>query len=100
MRSKHWLSPQPKNPYRYLGWLEKYIPGFIRLERLGLALFMESHFLQSDRKYGKGARERYAQVCREYVERCAPPEYHDLLIPDESKIQVACKRRIFDSGYM
>lgn len=100
MRSKHWVSPQLKNPFKAFGFLERYVPGWSRLERLGIALFLESHFLQADRKYGKGARKRYAKVCRRYITSCAPKEYHELLLPTQKELQVACKRRIIDAGYM
>lgn len=76
------------------------IPGFTRIERFGVAMFLESHFLQADKKWGKGARDRYAAVCRRYVEQSAPKEYHSMLIPSPDEVQVACKRRIFDDGYM
>jgi hypothetical protein len=76
------------------------IPGFTLIERFGVTMFLESHFLQADRKWGKGARKRYSKVCTKYIQDCAPKEYHDMLIPTEKEVQVACKRRIFDDGYM
>jgi hypothetical protein len=94
------MSPQVKFAFAKLTWLQKYVPGWIYLERFIVAIGAEAHFLQADIKYGKGARQRYADVCRKYVETYAPEEYHELLLPKETEVQVACKRRIFDDGYM
>ncbi|CEH12873.1 hypothetical protein CBOM_00832 [Ceraceosorus bombacis] len=79
---------------------ERNLAGFAALERWVIALVIETHFLQAFKHDGVAARERFANVCRKYVKECAPPEYHHLLLPDPEKVPVACKRRIFDNGYI
>ncbi|TKY86587.1 hypothetical protein EX895_004736 [Sporisorium graminicola] len=100
VRSKHWVSPFPKDLFKRFAALQRYVPGWTQLERFNLAMYMESHFIQSDRCYGRGSRKRYVETCQRYVRECAPREYHDMLLPDPTQIQVACKRRIFDNGYI
>lgn len=100
VRSKHWVSPQLSDLFEPFAVFNKYVPGFYRFERLCVALFLESHFIQADKKWGEGARKRYAAVCEKYIRSCAPKEYHEMLIPTREEVQVACKRRIFDAGYM
>ncbi len=73
------------------------------IERYILAKSIDSTFLQADRKYGEGARQRYADVCARYIREYAPPEYEKMLLPTTEEIPVACKRRVFDdykNGYI
>lgn len=100
VRTRHWISPLFKDIFGPFAALQRYVPGWTRVERLAVALFLESHFLQADRRYGEGSRRRYMEVCQRYIRKCAPPEYHDILLPDPTQIEVACKRRIFDAGYI
>ena len=102
IRTKHWIVPQLENPFEgaFFQFLERNLPGFRAFERLAVITLCESHFLQTFRKDGKGARDRYAAVSREYVKRCAPKEYHDMIIPKPGELEVSCKRRIFDEGYI
>jgi hypothetical protein len=57
-------------------------------------------FVQALKAEGGPARARFAKLCHKYIKECAPPEYHDLLLPNEAEIPVACKRRVFDAGYI
>lgn len=57
-------------------------------------------FVQALKKDGGPARARFARLCHKYITQCAPPEYHELLLPNEAEIPVACKRRVFDAGYI
>jgi cation diffusion facilitator CzcD-associated flavoprotein CzcO len=102
IRSKHWIVPQLKNPLQgpFFEWLERNLPGFVGFERMAIITLLESHFLQTFIKEGKGARERFASVSRDYVTRCAPKEYHDMIIPRPGELEVSCKRRIYDDGYI
>lgn len=97
-RSKHWLCPRPVGA-QGLATKLKWIPGFHRLERALVYLFAESHWLQSDKEYGQPTRDHFAKLCTDYMRRCAPQEYHHMLIPTQEELQVACKRRVFDNGY-
>ncbi|UZJ55032.1 hypothetical protein CBS101457_004352 [Exobasidium rhododendri] len=102
IRSKHWIVPQLKNPLEgpVFEFLERNLPGFVKFERLAIITLLESHFLQTFITDGKGARERFASVSRDYVGRCAPKEYHDMIIPRPGELEVSCKRRIYDDGYI
>lgn len=102
VRAKHWIVPQLQNPFEgsVNEWLEANLPGYTTFERFCVITLCESHFLQTFIKDGKGARERFASVSREYVRRCAPKEYHDMIIPRPGELEVSCKRRIYDDGYI
>lgn len=104
VRAKHWIAPQFEDIFGgipYMSWIEQNVPGIVSLERYIIAAVLESHFLQAFKKDGAGARKRFAAVSKRYVQRCAPPEYHDVIIPRDGELEVACKRRIFDSsGYI
>ncbi|PWN45832.1 FAD/NAD(P)-binding domain-containing protein [Ceraceosorus guamensis] len=102
VRAKHWIAPQYIHPTGapIFKWIQRNLAGFAALERWVIALVIETHFLQAFKHDGVAARERFANVCRKYVKECAPPEYHHLLLPDPEKVPVACKRRIFDNGYI
>ncbi len=77
---------------------QRYVPGWINFERKLVAFSAESHFIQADTFYGKGARQRYADVCLKYITEYAPEKYHKLLVPTSETTPVACKRRIFDES--
>ncbi|MCO5575620.1 hypothetical protein L7F22_029422 [Adiantum nelumboides] len=104
VRAKHWIAPQFEDVFGvvpHMSWMEKNVPGIVPLQRYIVAAVLESHFLQAFKKDGKEARQRFAAVSKRYVERCAPPEYHDIIIPKDGELEVACKRRIYDSsGYV
>lgn len=102
VRAKHWIIPQLKNPLegRFNEWLERWVPGYTTFERLFVIALCESHFLQTFIKDGTAARERIATVSRDYVKRCAPKEYHDIILPRPGELEVSCKRRIYDDGYV
>jgi hypothetical protein len=102
VRAKHWIVPQLKSPFEgpVFRWLESHLPGFTAFERIAIVLLCESHFLQTFKRDGKGARARFAQASRDYVQRCAPKEYHDIILPKEDELEVSCKRRIYDDGYI
>jgi hypothetical protein len=70
------------------------------VRRSRLAVLLESMFVQALKAEGGPARARFAKLCHKYIKECAPPEYHDLLLPNEAEIPVACKRRVFDAGYI
>lgn len=69
-------------------------------QRWVLVLVLETTFLQAIKDDGKGARARFASVSRNYITKGAPPQYHSLLLPAPGELEVACKRRIFDAGYI
>ncbi|PWN86702.1 FAD/NAD(P)-binding domain-containing protein [Acaromyces ingoldii] len=104
VRAKHWIAPQFEDIFGsipFMSWMEKNVPGVVSLQRYIIAALLETHFLQTFKEDGKGARERFAALSRNYVQQCAPPEYHDIIIPKNGELEVACKRRIFDSsGYI
>jgi cation diffusion facilitator CzcD-associated flavoprotein CzcO len=102
VRAKHWIVPQLQNPFEgaFNEKLERILPGYTTFERFAVTVLCESHFLQTFIQDGKGARARFAAVSREYVQRCAPKEYHDMIIPRPGELEVSCKRRIYDDGYI
>lgn len=102
VRAKHWYVPHFSNPFEgsFWKWLQRHSSTWVALERLSVVMLCESHFLQAFRQDGKGARDRVAKRATDYIRRCAPVEYHDLLIPKPGELEVACKRRIFDSTYV
>lgn len=71
-----------------------------------LVFALESHFLQTFKIEGRGARARFEKRATNYIKSTAPKEYHDILIPSRYpdgrlEVEVACKRRIFDGeGYI
>jgi len=102
VRAKHWIVPQLKNPFdgEFNQKLERHLPGYTAFERFAVVVLCESHFLQTFIQDGKAARARFAAVSRDYVKRCAPKEYHDMIIPRPGELEVSCKRRIYDDGYI
>lgn len=102
VRAKHWYLPHFRNPFEgpFWSWLQRHSSFWCALERYSVVLLAESHFLQAFKNDGKSARKRVAQRSKAFIEHCAPKEYHDLLIPRPGELEVACKRRIFDSTYV
>jgi cation diffusion facilitator CzcD-associated flavoprotein CzcO len=102
VRAKHWYLPHFRNPFEgsFWVWLQRRSPLWCSIERFMVVLLAESHFLQAFKTDGKAARDRVAARSKTYIRTCAPKEYHNLLIPEPGELEVACKRRIFDSTYV
>ncbi|CDR87217.1 related to putative monooxygenase [Sporisorium scitamineum] len=102
VRAKHWYAPTPQNPFAgsAFHWMQCNVPGWTSVERFIFTLFLDVHFIQAWNKEGKGARDRFAANSELYVRTVAPEKYHDLLLPTQKELQVACKRRVFDDAYI
>lgn len=102
VRSKHWYVPHFGTPFENGFWkfVQRHSQAWCSFERFCVIVLCESHLLQAFKKDGKAARERVAARSTAYIKRCAPAKYHDLLIPKPGELEVACKRRIFDSTYI
>ncbi|CAD6916631.1 unnamed protein product [Tilletia controversa] len=97
-RSKHWYLPVHVDldaaPLRFLRWL---VPGLIRTI---IFFVLESHFRAFRKVKGKTARNRTALDSAAHIRKTAPEKYHEILIPDQKTLEVGCKRRIIDQGYL
>ncbi|KAK0551453.1 hypothetical protein OC845_002165 [Tilletia horrida] len=97
-RSKHWYIPIETNldsfPYRLLRW---FFPSVIRTI---IFFVLEFHFRAFRKVAGRAHRNRTANKSIRHIKKTAPAKYHDILIPDQKTLEVGCKRRIIDQGYL
>lgn len=100
--SKHWIAPEPKNPLSGVPgahWILRNIPIIAWLYRAMIFLFSESMFgMMRLGRFGEWYRNRWHQLCVNYIKQHAPAKYWDALIPTEEELPVGCRRRIFDNG--
>ncbi|KAE8354544.1 hypothetical protein BDV28DRAFT_164109 [Aspergillus coremiiformis] len=77
----------------------RYVPGMLRLIRLLIFLYLETSVLQFNlTTTGKRLRGEARERSNNYIKRCAPRKYWNLLLPTAN---VGCKRRVFDhDGYI
>lgn len=97
-RQPHWLleRPNPKYSSAFKATM-RYIPGAMRLLRAKIFTELEAEWLMFDTKTGVDARKKLGELSKAYINKAAPTQYVDALIP---KFEVGCKRRVFDTGYL
>ncbi|KAE8213216.1 hypothetical protein CF327_g3228 [Tilletia walkeri] len=97
-RSKHWYLPVNIDldtaVLRFLRWL---IPGVVRTI---IFFVLEHHFRAFRKEKGRTQREHVAKMSAEHIRKTAPKKYHEFLIPDQKNLEVGCKRRVIDQGYL
>ncbi|KAL9936791.1 hypothetical protein V8E36_004026 [Tilletia maclaganii] len=97
-RSKHWYLPVHTNldalPLRVLRWL---FPGLVRTI---IFFVLEYHFRAFRRIRGAKHRDHVAKDSAAHIRKTAPAKYHDMLIPDQKTLEIGCKRRVIDQGYL
>ncbi|KAF2106249.1 hypothetical protein BDV96DRAFT_508154 [Lophiotrema nucula] len=89
-----------KNPTlsRFMLWMFKYVPLFLRAWRYWHFIKLESRFSQfRNNPQGEQIRRMNMQACWEHTKATAPEKYLDLLLPD---YEADCKRIIGDFGYL
>lgn len=97
-RQPHWLLERPNPVYSStFRALMRYVPGAMRLLRAKIYTELEAEWVMFDNKTGGSARRKLGEQSRAYIERAAPAEYVEALVP---KFEVGCKRRVFDTGYL
>lgn len=98
-RSPQWIHERPNEDFtNFQKALYRYVPLYQGIERLRLFLLFDR--MSSTYGYGEGAvrgRLEAEQNAKEYVYNNAPPQYHDMLIPE---FPLGCKRRVFDPDYL
>lgn len=99
VRNKHWILPSiDDTTRRTLQFALKYVPGAAWLQRILVFLVAENALRGFYRtRLGEAFRRGKEETARRLVRKNAPPEYHDMLLPD---FPIGCKRRIFDTGYL
>lgn len=104
VRSKHWYAPLPQFdlPSKpWFRWMLRNVPFFMTLLRTLTWLVLESHFAMALNTWmGGWFRSDWEKTCRKYVKTKAPPKYHELLVPKNNELMVACRRRVLDSTYL
>ncbi|CUS12120.1 unnamed protein product [Tuber aestivum] len=99
IRTPHWILNLPVLKYTAFNrWIYRNVPLAYKFHRLLVFALLEWDFrLFPQSRFAQGQRDR----AREYAIKCmhekAPEKYHELLLPD---YEVACKRRVIDSGYL
>ncbi|PWY97179.1 FAD/NAD(P)-binding domain-containing protein [Testicularia cyperi] len=104
VRSAHWIAPHPHNPFDKIPgfkWLLQKSLFVRKLHRFLIWCVLESHFsVLLLNPIGRFSRWWWRTMCVNHVKKNAPKEYWNLLIPDQKKVLVGCKRRILDDEYL
>ncbi|OBT65742.1 hypothetical protein VE03_03346 [Pseudogymnoascus sp. 23342-1-I1] len=99
IRTKHWIFEATNfSSTPFMRWCLRNVPGAMLLQRFLIFTIAESDFpLFYMNAIGARARARKRRIVEKFMREKAPEKYHELLIPD---FDVACKRRIFNDGYL
>ncbi|KAL8341211.1 hypothetical protein RB601_005734 [Gaeumannomyces tritici] len=99
MKSPHWIAPKDNGPVpAWQKWLFHSFPASNRLWRFWLAAKLDLVFTAfTISTMGKMFRKVLQKQLEGYIQRTAPSEYHDILIPD---FDFGAKRPVLDHGYL
>ncbi|THU85879.1 FAD/NAD(P)-binding domain-containing protein [Dendrothele bispora CBS 962.96] len=95
-RTPNWFLPPIRTPYSgFQKWLFRHLPLWMKLHRLRFFLTSEVFYALV---FGSPLLRRlYSPMARKYIEKNAPKEYVDKLIPTYT---MGCKRVIFDTDFL
>lgn len=97
-RQAQYLAERPNPVYSpAFKALMRYMPFAMRLYRFKLYADMEKDFASMETEGGRGIRQGLIEENERYVKKMAPEKYWDALIP---KIEIGCKRKVMDTGYL
>ncbi|KFY33288.1 hypothetical protein V494_07744 [Pseudogymnoascus sp. VKM F-4513 (FW-928)] len=105
MRSPPWVFPKQMPPFglgdeewaEWSPWLNTYIPGFAKFQRLLIASLAEYNWRWfGDSKYAENERAKLEVALLQYMKSRVPEKYHEILSP---KYGVCCKRLVIDGGW-
>ncbi|KFY18105.1 hypothetical protein V492_00143 [Pseudogymnoascus sp. VKM F-4246] len=105
MRSPPWVVPKQMPPFglgdeewaEWSPWLNTYIPGFAKFQRLLIASLAEYNWRWfGDSKYSENERAKLEVALLQYMKSKVPEKYHEILSP---KYGVCCKRLVIDGGW-
>ncbi|KAM0717731.1 hypothetical protein Q7P37_007583 [Cladosporium fusiforme] len=97
-RQAQYLAERPNPVYSpAFKALMRYMPFAMKLYRFKLYADMEKDFASMETEGGRGIRQGLIEENERYVKSMAPEKYWDALIP---KIEIGCKRKVMDTGYL
>lgn len=97
-RQAQWVLERPNPEYSSLfKWTMKWVPLAMRSYRLLQNCYSEWDFQSFPIESGAPIRKLYTNHFDGYIRRTSPAKYHEFLVP---KIEIGCKRRVLDSGYL